>query len=239
MIVLPSRFALRSKALATACAFAYPLVAHTAALRGSVAWVMAAIVLLAASLLLPALMRGNGVAWTVVPIVAAGCWALQKVATPVLPLYVAPVLVPTFMAWVFGHTLLSGETPLIEQLVRLLHSGSDEPEAAVWPYARRLTLAWTIFFICLACTNLLLAALADPDGLLMAHGVRPAITVPQYWWSLFANLIAYLLVAAFLVIEYAYRRHRFPQQPFRNFYDFAKQASAAMPKLLRRDADEL
>ena len=174
-------------------------------------------------------------AWVCVPVIVAALWALQRTSNPVLALYLAPVIVPSFMAWVFGHTLMAGETPLIAQFVRVLHSHAEPPEESVWRYARRLTLVWTMFFVALSLTNLTLATFADPDGLLLANGIRPPITVPQDWWSMFANVIGYVLVALFLVIEYAYRRHRFPQQPFRNFYDFLRQASAAMPKLMKRD----
>lgn len=157
----------------------------------------------------------------------------MRVATPVMLLYVAPVLAPTFLAWFFGHTLSSGRTPFIAQLVHIMHQGREPPEPAVWPYARSLTRAWTLFFITLASINLTLAALAEPHGLLLSAGVRPPFSVPQYWWSLFANVIAYLAVAAFFVIEYAYRRRRFPEQPFRNLYDFLQQVAAVMPRLLR------
>ena len=223
------------KSLTTACALAYPIAAHLAIARGSLAWIIVAIALLATTVLLPGLLHGRLLAWLCAPSIAVGCWLLVQASTPTLALYVAPVLVPAFLAWVFGHTLLAGRTPLIAQFVRLLHERGDEPEPAVWPYARRLTQVWTVFFLGLASTNLLLAALADPDGLLLAAGIRPPITVPQYWWSLFANFIGYLLVAAFFMIEYAYRRRRFPQQPFRSLYDFMRQMSAAMPALLRRN----
>lgn len=226
---------MKSKALSTACAIAYPLLAHAAVVNGKLAWIVAALALLASSMLLPALLRGSWTAWGCLPIVVGGLWGIQRSASPVLALYIAPIIGPTFMAWVFGHTLLAGETPLIEQFVRILHPKDEPPDDAVWPYARRLTLVWTMLFVALSLTNLTLAALAAPDGLLLANGVRPPITVPQAWWSLFANVISYVLVAVFFMAEYAYRRRRFPQQPFRNFYDFFKQASAAMPKLMKRD----
>ena len=120
--------------------------------------------------------------------------------------------------------------------MRILHANAEPPEESVWAYARRLTVVWTMLFVTLSLTNLTLAALAEPDGLLLANGVQPPITVPQEWWSLFANVLDYVLVALFFMVEYAYRRHRFPQQPFRNFFDFMRQAGAAMPKLLKRDA---
>jgi uncharacterized membrane protein len=226
-----------SRRLAGIFACAYPIVAHLAIARASPRWTIAAIALLAGAALAPALLKGRVIAWLFVPPLAAACWALVRVATPVMLLYVAPVLVPAFLAWFFGHTLLGGRTPFIARLIELVHRNREPPEPAVWPYARRLTRAWTIFFIALASINLTLAALADPHGLLLAAGVHPPITVPQYWWSLFANVIGYLAVAAFFVIEYAYRRRRFPQQPFRNLYDFLRQVGAIMPRLLRSRDD--
>lgn len=219
--------------LTTALAFAYPFIAHLAIARASVALTIAAIALLLVATLLPALANGSVHAWLAVPVAGIGCWWLSRTSIPALSLYVPPVLVPAFMAWVFGHTLLRGRTPLIAQLISLLHA-DDDPGAEVWSYARSLTFVWTMFFIALASSNLLLAALAEPDGLLLAAGVTPPLTVPQDWWSLFANLIDYLLVAALFGIEYAYRRRRFPQQPYRNMIDFLRRTLATLPRLIGR-----
>jgi uncharacterized membrane protein len=221
-----------SRPIAGLFACAYPIVAHFAIARGGVGWTIAAIGLLAAAILMPALVRGRVLAWISVPFLAALCWYLAQVSTPEMLLYIAPVLIPALLAWSFGHTLFGGRTPLIEQLIHLLHRDTEPPDPGVWPYARALTCIWTLFLIALATVNLALAALAEPDGLLLAAGVHPPITVPQYWWSLFANVIGYLLVAASFVIEYAYRRRRFPQQPFRNLYDFLRQLGTIMPRLL-------
>jgi uncharacterized membrane protein len=153
---------------------------------------------------------------------------------PVLPLYLPPIIVPAFLAYVFGNTLRPGRTPLISQLIRLLQPPGEEPEAAVWSYARGLTATWTALFVALATFNLLLAALAEPDGLLRASGIDPGLAVSHEVWSLFTNLIEYLLVAAFFAIEYAYRRQKFPRQPYRNMFDFLRRMAAAMPRLIRR-----
>jgi uncharacterized membrane protein len=69
----------------------------------------------------------------------------------------------------------------------------------------------------LAATNLLLAVFAEPEQ-----------------WSLFANLIAYLFVLGFFIAEYAYRRRRFPQQPYRNVLEFAQRVLASLPGLVGR-----
>lgn len=215
----------------TVLALAYPLVAHFAVIHNSLALIGVALAILILVPMLPALVRGSGAAWLALPPLAAGLWWLSRSTHATLPLYIAPVLVPGFMAGAFGSTLLAGQTPLIEQLIRLMEP-TEEPEPAVLDYARKLTRAWTLFFIALSTTNLVLALLARPDGLLVSNGIEPPLTVPQEWWSLFANAIGYLLVAAFFLIEYAYRRRRFPRQPYRNMLDFFLRVLAVMPRLV-------
>lgn len=216
-------------------AFGYPLIAHAAIASESLALTIGAVALLGGVMLVPGLVRGSAGAWIGLLVLALGCWWMSRTSIPVLPLFVAPVLVPAFMSWVFGRTLGGGRTPLIAQLIQALHTDADPPpDPDVWPYARGLTLAWTALFVGIASLNLLLALLAEPDGLLLAAGVRPPVTVPLEWWSLFANAIGYLLVAAFFLIEYAYRRRRFPQQPYRNMFDFIRRMLAALPGLVGR-----
>ncbi len=206
-----------ARQLTVAFAAAYPLVAHLAVARNSVRLTVAAVALLAVSALLNSLLRGRIAAWLTVLIAITVCWALARSSLRLLPLYVPPVLVPAFLAWVFGQTLLPGRTPLIERLVHMLHAPDAVPEPAALVYARHLTLAWTVLFVVLAVTNLLLAAFAGPEQ-----------------WSLFANLIAYVIVVAFFVVEYAYRRRRFPRQPYRNMLDFVQRLLTSLPGLLRR-----
>lgn len=74
---------------------------------------------------------------------------------------------------------------------------------------------------------------AEPDGLLRAGGLHPPLSVTHELWSLFTNLLECVLVAAFFVIEYAYRRHRFPRQPYRNMFDFVRRIATAMPPIGR------
>lgn len=214
-------------------AFCYPLTAHFAAARHSVALTLLAIALLAAVVLIPSLLRGSAAAWLTVPAVGGGLWLLGHSHINHLALFLPPVLVPAFMAWVFGHTLAHNQVPLIERIVRLLHPPDTPPQADVWPYARRLTLAWTLLFTGIAAVNLVLGLVASPGGLLLAAGVRPPFTVTQESWSLFANLIGYLLVGVFFVGEYAYRRRRFPEQPYRNLFDFIGRMLAATPRLMK------
>ncbi len=218
--------------LSALLALSYPVTAHLAVSRHSASLAVLAIALLAAAVLVPPLMRGKRTAWIALPCVALGIWLMARTQSHALSLYAPPVLIPAFMAWGFGHTLLQHQTPLIAQFVRLLHAPDDAIDAAVWPYARRLTWVWTLLLSGIALTNLLLAALIAPDGWLLAAGIKPPVTVSQQQWSLFANLLGYLLIAAFFVSEYVYRRHRFPHQPHRNFFEFLRRTLAASPRLL-------
>jgi uncharacterized membrane protein len=224
----------------TVLALAYPLVAHFAVIRNSLTLIAVALGLLVVVPMLPALGRRSVAAWLALPPLAACLWWLSRSTHATLPLYIAPVLVPGFMAGVFGSTLVAGQMPLIERLIRLMEPDPElatEPEPEVLDYARQLTMLWTVFFVCLATVNLILGLLAEPSGLLMTSGITPPVTVPEQWWSLFANVIGYLLVAAFFLIEYAYRSHRFPRQPYRNMLDFFLRVLAAMPRLVSDAAD--
>lgn len=219
--------------------FAYPFVAHFGVMTNSVTLIAIALGLLIVLPMLPALGQRSVPAWLALGPVVAALWWLSRSTHATLPLYIAPVLVPGFMAGVFGSTLFAGQVPLIEQLIRIMEPGPDgreEPEPEVLDYARRLTQLWTTFFVTLALINLVLGLLAEPDGMLLAAGIAPPVTVPELWWSLFANMIGYLLVAAFFLIEYAYRSHRFPRQPYRNMLDFFLKVLAAMPRLVSNAA---
>ncbi len=97
-----------------------------------------------------------------------------------------PIIMQFGLAWVFGRTLRPGRTPLIVQ-IGLQVRGYLPP--AVVCYGRNLTVIWTGLFIALGIECSLLAIFASP-----------------YWWSLFTNLINYVLIVALLLLEYPIRR---------------------------------
>jgi uncharacterized membrane protein len=212
-------------------AIAYPVLAHLAVVSRSVAVTVASLAVLASLALLPRLVARSVVAWCLAPLVAAGLVLLAQSNAAWLPLYATPVFVNVFGAWIFGHTLTSGQTPLIERLARLLH----EPDAIsdeIARYARKVTLMWAVFLSSLAVLNLTLALLATPDGVLLMMGWRPIVTVPVEVWSLFANFIDYVLAGALFLGEYAYRQRKFPEQPYRNVFDFMRRARRISHRVL-------
>jgi uncharacterized membrane protein len=201
----------------------YPIVAHIAVLSGNHTLIAASIGLLMVLVLFPGLRHGSPMAWIMLPAAAFCLFAMAAHGRSLLLLFLPPILINGFMAWVFGRTLKSGNTPLIERAIVALHGTTDNVTAAMLAYARRLTLVWACLFVALTAINLVLAVLADPGGLLLAVGLHSQVTVPLGVWSLFANVLNYLIVGALFVGEYWLRRRRFPQQSYRGFFDFTRR----------------
>ena len=120
--------------------------------------------------------------WMVWPAVLANTQALyfaQHVGTNAL------------LAWVFGHTLAVGATPLVVTFARVAHPVLP---AEIEGYARKVTVAWTVFFLVTCAISILLFFAA-----------------PLSVWSTFAVLLQWPSVAVFFVGEYLLRRRLFRQ----------------------------
>ena len=216
----------------------YPVFAHVAILSGRAGLIAASIGLLAVLVLFPGLRSGRGWAWGLLIAAAFGLYEAAKSGQSLLLLFLPPILLNGFMAWVFGNTLLPGRTPLIERAVVLLRGSSEGVTSDMTAYARRLTQIWTILFVALTTINLVLAALASPGGLLQAAGLSPGITIPLEVWSLFANVLNYVIVAAMFAVEFQVRVRRFPQQSYGSFFAFIRRL-ASVGSIFRPTAGNL
>lgn len=212
-------------------ALAFPLLAHASALTGSHALALASVAVLVLAVAWP--LRTRIVAFACVLAVAAAVLALLaatgKARTAML---LPPILITFAIAWQFASSLSPGRTPLIQRIVVALHA-----EALAIPgvpaYARRVTLLWALLLGSLSVMNTVLAVLAVPEGFLLAAGIAPFAPVPLQAWSFFANVVNYVAILGFFVGEYAYRRTRFPQQPYRNFGEFLGQVARLGPTFWR------
>lgn len=95
------------------------------------------------------------------------------------------------LAFTFGMTLRAGAVPLIVAMGEKVHR---EFTAEMRAYARRLTLAWGVYFVAMVAVSLVVYALA-----------------PWPWWSFFCNLITPAAAVAFFVGEHVWRQWRHPQ----------------------------
>ena len=210
----------------------YPRLAHVSVVTRSPELVAASVGLLCALLLLEPLKRRRAWAWLTL---AACCAALSRLVESrlaTLPPFAPPVLITGGVAWMFIRTLREGATPLVEQIARLLDGPDLGPEQVA--YARRLTALWALLTGTLCVINLGLALLVTPSGLLLAGGLRPPFTVRLETWSLFANVINYVVLGAMFALEFAYRRHRFPSLPRRGFVGFIRDVVRLGPLFARQ-----
>jgi uncharacterized membrane protein len=92
----------------------------------------------------------------------------------------------------FGATLRPGHEALVTRFAR--RSG-EALSASARAYTRRVTLAWTVFFVTIACVSTLLFFLA-----------------PLAQWSVFANLLTLPLTAAMFAGEFAVRLRVQPER---------------------------
>jgi len=136
-------------------------------------------------------------AW-LVPSWAAACAALWWAREPLAAhfdwgLYLEHAGFNLAMALLFGRTLADGRVPLCTHFAAMIHG---EPTPAVACYTRRVTLAWTLFFIAIAAVSTLLFA-----------------TAPVATWSTFANYVSLPLVGVMFAAEHLCRRFALPGEP--------------------------
>lgn len=221
-------------ALRIGLAFAYPWVAHAANARDD--GMLAALALgdIALIVLLGPLLRRRAWAWLAMAAAAAMLWFLAHSPLATLPLLLPPVLFVGWVAWVFARSLRRGRVPLLTRIVAPLY---DRTPATLDPALRRythgLTAAWSLLLSLLCLANLALALLSVPGGLLARLGIQPPLAVPDVHGSLFANLLVYGVVGGFFLGEYAWRRRRFPQRPYRDLPDFLRKLAALGPVFWR------
>lgn len=113
-----------------------------------------------------------------------GYWPLLAAHYPWL--YLAQQAgVYALLGLMFGRSLAGGRVPLCSEWAALIH-GPLSAELA--RYTRAVTAAWTLFFALMTATLLVLFVLA-----------------PLPVWSAFANFVAFPLVVAMFIAEYAAR----------------------------------
>jgi uncharacterized membrane protein len=169
-------------ALGVALLLAYPATAHFARPATALALLASLAAYVVAGLLVM-----HPVRWLFPPLAAAAVLLVEPHADWLL--YLPPVVANLALGWLFGRTLARGRTPLIARFA-LLEQGTLTDELAA--YARTLTWLWTLLFAGAASASLWLAVSGNRDA-----------------WSLFTNLVNYLLVAALFLGEFVYRRLRF------------------------------
>jgi uncharacterized membrane protein len=181
---------------------AYPLLAHLGVMFGWSPLQWLALQALCAGVLYRSLTARARGAWLGFLGFALATGALTGLGDGIYALYLPPLALTGLACVGFASSLRPGATPLVTRIATLAN-GPLPP--AIAAHTRRVTIAWTI----------LLAALL---------AITLALTVwgPRAWWSLFTNFITYALMGLMFIVEFVYRRWRYPDHDRRSFVDFIR-----------------
>ena len=130
-------------------------------------------------------------------------------------LYLPPILILFSLFILFSQSLSAGHTPIISRYAKLLGGKLEERHLR---YNRSLTMVWAGFFLLMATTSVLLALFSTMNA-----------------WSLFTHVISYLLIAAFFIIEFIYRKRRFSGEVEGGFFQFMRKIIKIRPHNLTKD----
>lgn len=129
--------------------------------------------------------------WTGVYALLAVVGLLNLFTGTIHALYLPSLFINFGLMIMFGLTLRRFSMPLVERLMRMEYPGGALPEALV-RYARQLTRIWTGYFAVIVLIALVLA-----------------VSAPIELWSLFANVLTYVLAILLFLAQYAYRALRY------------------------------
>lgn len=122
-------------------------------------------------------------------------------------IYLPSVVIPLLFAGVFMVSLLPGRVPLICRIAIAVRGGLSE---RMMGYSRQLTKAWVAFFL-----------------LISAEALALAIWAPLEVWSLFTNVLNYVFITAFFLLEYVYRKLIFKEVDIISFSQYIR----ALPRV--------
>lgn len=179
------------KVLPVVLVIAYPLLVHASVMLHAPRLALLALILLVCVGLFRPLAAARLWAWLSLLAISGLLFALMRTAGGIYAVYLPSLVMPAVLACVFGGSLRCGRQPLNEGVARTSRGGSLPDELVA--YTRRLTQLWTLVFVAMFVAALALIVLQQRE-----------------LWSLLTNVINYLLIAALVVCEYAFRRWRFP-----------------------------
>ncbi|HEV8695533.1 MAG TPA: hypothetical protein VGQ93_15340 [Lysobacter sp.] len=119
-------------------------------------------------------------------------FAVGMLLASVLPaavVYAPPIVLNLALCALFASTLRASSEPMITRFART-ERGDMPADLAI--YTRRLTQIWVLFFALMAAISLTLGLMASAAA-----------------WSLFTNVVNYVLVVLMFGLEYGYRRIRY------------------------------
>ena len=176
----------------------YLVLVLVAWLTGSDALSAICVVLLVSAVLLPRLRARSAAAWLIWGAVVIGVLLLTRAGHGRIALDLVPLAINLGLALLFGVSLLGTRTPLIARAIIAIEGRERLLMPRVAPYARMLTLVWTLLF---ALQTVLFAWLMFVS---LPHS--PIDSRAHAWTLTYLRVGGLLLPALFMVVEYLFRR---------------------------------
>lgn len=175
--------------LVLALLLSYPVAIHLLITAGH-ASAATAVVLVAGMISLVVAWRGARRRARWVPVFAAFALVglLSLFAKSPLAMFLPPVAINLVLAAVFARSLAAGNISILERLIAIAQPRAVELTPHERGMARRLTGVWVAFFVTMAIVSAMLAAFA-----------------PLAVWSLFTNVIYFLLIPALILLQHGVR----------------------------------
>jgi uncharacterized membrane protein len=143
--------------------------------------------------------------WLLLLLLGVVLYALVRIGGGVYALFLPPVLITASVLAVFAGSLRAGQVPLVTRIAQTMRGALN---AEVLQYTRRVTQLWVLVMLAITVAEVGLALFA-----------------PLPVWSLFSNGINYLLVGLVFLLEYLYRRRRFPEDDHPGFLDYVRRVA--------------
>ena len=180
----------------------YPLFAYFAIATQIPALQITAIVSLSAGLLYRELCKRRIFSWSILCFVTLCMVVLSYVNLAFFLIYLPPIIIPILLLSVFFRSLLPGKIPLVTNIAEKSRGPLTDQ---MRNYTRNVTIIWVALFFAMATWSILLLWLGT-------------LTL----WSLFANVINYLLVVILFFGEHIFRKWRFPEYDHPNFIQYIR-----------------
>ena len=168
--------------------FAYPIVAHTSLWLERPLFIIGYLIFIFSLLAIDKCLNKHWYSGiTLFIIIGFIAYFMQQTYAQYL-LYFPPILILFSMFILFSHSLQSGQTPLITRYALIINN-NKKLEDRHFRYTQSLTRVWAVFLLLMVLTSVFLAIFYSP-----------------HIWSLFSNIISYILITVFFIIEFFYRK---------------------------------
>lgn len=181
----------------------YPLLAHLGVLLAQPALQAAALCCLFAGVFYAPLGQRRGAYWLAFLTYAAVVILVTGLGGGVYALYLPPLALTGLACAGFARSLQTGQTPLITRIAETVHGTLNDTFRV---HTRRVTAIWAAVLGVLWLITLILT-----------------LTEQRVWWSWLTNVINYLVLGGLFLLDYLYRRWRYPDHDREGFIGHIRQ----------------